>query len=219
VSNADVRTPTQSVPRRPAAAPHRAASSEPTGRCRSSSSTSAPTGLPARAHHRDLRPRYEALLHEIFHGAVLPDDFSLYLHAPTVTDPSLAPSRLRVLLRAEPVPNLAQAAIDWPQVAPAMRTACSRCSRSIFRSPPPRRDAAVLHAARLPSASSARGTARRSRWRRISHSRRVSDRTTATRTSRGSTSSAPARIRAPACRASSTRPKATVTTLLEDLAQ
>ena len=45
-------------------------------------------------------PRYQRLLDEIFDGSRLPDDFSLYLHAPTVTDPSLAPAGLRHLLRA-----------------------------------------------------------------------------------------------------------------------
>src|SRR5262249_1680807 len=42
------------------------------------------------AHHTVLfGPRYRELLHEIFRGGKLPDDFSLYLHAPTVTDASL----------------------------------------------------------------------------------------------------------------------------------
>ena len=64
-----------------------------TGRCRCSSSTSAPTGTTAtsRAPHRAVRAALPGLLDDIFHGSRLPDDFSLYLHAPTVTDPSLAP--------------------------------------------------------------------------------------------------------------------------------
>jgi phytoene desaturase len=44
---------------------------------------------------------------------------SLYLHAPTVTDPSLAPSGCECFYVLSPVPNLAQAAIDWPSVAEA----------------------------------------------------------------------------------------------------
>ena len=44
------------------------------------------------AHHTVVfGPRYRELLDDIFKGSRLPDDFSLYLHAPTVTDPSLAP--------------------------------------------------------------------------------------------------------------------------------
>lgn len=44
------------------------------------------------AHHTImLGPRYKALLEDIFDHKVLADDFSLYLHRPTATDPSLAP--------------------------------------------------------------------------------------------------------------------------------
>ena len=44
------------------------------------------------AHHTILfGPRYKGLLDDIFKGNELPDDFSLYLHVPTVTDKSLAP--------------------------------------------------------------------------------------------------------------------------------
>ena len=64
-------------------------------------------------------PRYQGLLHDIFHGSRLPEDFSLYLHAPTVTDPSLGPSGGETFYVLSPVPHLGQAAIDWPAVAPA----------------------------------------------------------------------------------------------------
>ena len=44
------------------------------------------------AHHTIwFGERYRELIHEIFHGTKLPDDFSLYLHRPTATDPSFAP--------------------------------------------------------------------------------------------------------------------------------
>ena len=47
---------------------------------------------PDLAHHTVIfGPRYKEHLREIFHGPALPRDFSLYLHSPTVTDPSLAP--------------------------------------------------------------------------------------------------------------------------------
>jgi phytoene desaturase len=72
------------------------------------------------AHHTVLfGPRYEPLLEDIFHGASLPDDFSLYLHAPTVTDPSLAPPRCGSFYVLSPVPHLGNAPIDWEREAPA----------------------------------------------------------------------------------------------------
>lgn len=44
------------------------------------------------AHHTILLgPRYKELLTDIFDRHVLADDFSLYLHRPTATDPNLAP--------------------------------------------------------------------------------------------------------------------------------
>ena len=44
------------------------------------------------AHHTIvLGPRYKGLLNDIFNKKRLADDFSLYLHAPTRSDPSLAP--------------------------------------------------------------------------------------------------------------------------------
>jgi len=71
------------------------------------------------AHHTVLfGPRYRELLAEIFHGAALPDDFSLYLHAPTVTDPSLAPAGGGAYYVLSPVPHLGLAGIDWAAQAP-----------------------------------------------------------------------------------------------------
>lgn len=66
------------------------------------------------AHHTVLfGPRYEELLTEIFRGHTLPGDFSLYLHAPTVTDPSLAPPGCDSFYVLSPVPHLGNAPIDW----------------------------------------------------------------------------------------------------------
>ena len=71
------------------------------------------------AHHTVIfGPRYEALLREIFDGPKLPDDFSLYLHAPTVTDPSLAPPGCGTHYVLSPVPHLGNANIDWAEEAP-----------------------------------------------------------------------------------------------------
>lgn len=70
------------------------------------------------AHHTILfGPRFKGLLDDIFKGSKLPDDFSLYLHAPTVTDPSLAPEGCEGFYVLSPVPHLGRAAIDWDSVA------------------------------------------------------------------------------------------------------
>lgn len=71
------------------------------------------------AHHTVLfGPRYRGLLQDIFHGDSLPDDFSLYLHAPTVTDPSLAPPGCDSFYVLSPVPHLGKAALNWREIAP-----------------------------------------------------------------------------------------------------
>lgn len=71
------------------------------------------------AHHTVLfGPRYRELLDDIFHGSALPEDFSLYLHAPTVTDPSLAPDGCDTFYVLSPVPHLGNAPLDWGALAP-----------------------------------------------------------------------------------------------------
>ncbi|WP_323744947.1 phytoene desaturase [Noviherbaspirillum malthae] len=73
-------------------------------------------------HHTVLfGPRYRELLKDIFHGAELPEDFSLYLHAPTVTDPSLAPPGHSAYYVLAPVPHLGHAGIDWATEGPRYR--------------------------------------------------------------------------------------------------
>ncbi len=68
---------------------------------------------PTLAHHTILLgPRYRGLLDDVFRRGVLADDFSLYLHAPTRTDPSLAPPGCETLYVLSPVPNT-RARIDW----------------------------------------------------------------------------------------------------------
>ncbi len=70
------------------------------------------------AHHTVLfGPRYRGLLEEVFHGHALPDDFSLYLHAPSVTDPSLAPAGGATFYVLSPVPHLGNAPLDWESLA------------------------------------------------------------------------------------------------------
>jgi len=70
------------------------------------------------AHHTVVfGPRYEGLLRDIFSGSRLPDDFSLYLHAPTVTDPSMAPPGCGSFYVLSPVPHLGHAPLDWDKLA------------------------------------------------------------------------------------------------------
>ena len=74
-------------------------------------------------HHEILMgPRYEGLLSEIFGQGPLPDDFSLYLHRPTATDPSLAPPGGDSFYVLSPVPHLG-APIDWASSARRYRNA------------------------------------------------------------------------------------------------
>jgi phytoene desaturase len=69
---------------------------------------------PELAHHSVLfGPRYRGLLEDVFETGRLADDFSLYLHAPTVTDPSLAPPGCEAFYVLSPVPHLGKAPIDW----------------------------------------------------------------------------------------------------------
>ena len=69
---------------------------------------------PGIAHHSILfGQRYRSLLGEIFGGPKLPEDFSLYLHAPTVTDPGLAPPGGETFYVLSPVPHLGNAKVDW----------------------------------------------------------------------------------------------------------
>jgi phytoene desaturase len=77
---------------------------------------------PELAHHTVVfGPRYRELLKDIFHGAELADDFSLYLHAPTVTDPTLAPPGHSAYYVLAPVPHLGNADIDWNVEGPRYR--------------------------------------------------------------------------------------------------
>jgi phytoene desaturase len=71
------------------------------------------------AHHTVLfGPRYRELLDEIFHGAELADDYSLYLHAPHLSDPSLAPPGGGSFYVLSPVPHLGNAPLDWETIGP-----------------------------------------------------------------------------------------------------
>ncbi|MEJ2184459.1 MAG: phytoene desaturase [Gemmatimonadota bacterium] len=72
---------------------------------------------PELAHHTIvLGPRYRGLLDDIFRHRRLPNDFSFYLHAPTRTDPSMAPPGHETFYVLSPVPNN-RSGIDWSQEA------------------------------------------------------------------------------------------------------
>ncbi|MGJ8559923.1 MAG: phytoene desaturase [Litorimonas sp.] len=78
------------------------------------------TTHPEMKHHIILLgQRYRELIAEIFgKGRKLPDDFSLYLHAPCVTDPSMAPEGCSSYYVLSPVPHLGHADVDWDIVGP-----------------------------------------------------------------------------------------------------
>ena len=75
-------------------------------------------GIP---HHMILfGPRYKGLLADIYDHGVLSEDFSLYLHHPTVTDPSLAPEGHSTFYALAPVPHMGKFPVDWDEVGPIL---------------------------------------------------------------------------------------------------
>ena len=79
---------------------------------------SADGAYPEVPHHTILfGPRYGGLLGDIY-GGRLADDPALYLHHPTVTDPSMAPPGKSTFYVLAPVPHLGHKAIDWQQEGP-----------------------------------------------------------------------------------------------------
>ncbi|TFZ57995.1 phytoene desaturase [Methylorubrum sp. Q1] len=77
-------------------------------------------------HHMILMgPRYRGLLQDIFDRKHLADDFSLYLHRPTATDPLLAPPGHDAFYVLAPVPNL-DGGQDWAQLAEPYRQRIAR---------------------------------------------------------------------------------------------
>lgn len=73
------------------------------------------------AHHTIwMGERYRELLEDIFHRQKLAEDFSLYVHRPTATDPGFAPAGQDSFYVLCPVPNL-QADIDWATEGPRLR--------------------------------------------------------------------------------------------------
>jgi phytoene desaturase len=78
------------------------------------------------AHHNILLgKRFQGLLNDIFERKVLADDFSLYLHMPSKTDPSVAPEGCETFYVLSPVPHLG-ARVDWRAAAKPYRDAIIR---------------------------------------------------------------------------------------------
>jgi phytoene desaturase len=69
--------------------------------------------FPKLKHHTlILSERYRELIRDIFRRKILPDDFSLYLHAPCKSDPAMAPPGCESLMVLAPVANL-DSGLDW----------------------------------------------------------------------------------------------------------
>ena len=80
-------------------------------------------------HMMLLGPRYEGLLRDIFKRHVVPEDFSLYLHRPTATDPSMAPPGCDAFYVLSPVSHL-QSGTDWTAKAESYRLAIAQALES-----------------------------------------------------------------------------------------
>ncbi len=75
-------------------------------------------GIP---HHMILfGPRYKGLLEDIYDHGVLPEDFSIYLHHPSVTDPSVAPEGMSTFYALVPVAHMGKLSIDWDEMGPVL---------------------------------------------------------------------------------------------------
>ncbi len=66
-------------------------------------------------HTLVLSERYRDLVNDIFKRKVLADDFSLYIHVPSITDPTMAPEGSDSIYILTPVPNL-KAEVDWDEI-------------------------------------------------------------------------------------------------------
>ena len=73
-------------------------------------------------HMLVLGPRYRELLQDIFKRHHLAPDFSLYLHRPTASDPSMAPAGCDTFYALSPVPHL-DSGTDWPATSERYRQA------------------------------------------------------------------------------------------------
>lgn len=74
-------------------------------------------------HHTILNgPRYKGLIDDIFINGRLADDMSLYVHRPSVTDPTVAPNGDDTFYALSPVPHLGHDEnVDWSEMAETYR--------------------------------------------------------------------------------------------------
>jgi len=71
---------------------------------------------PELEHHTlILSERYKDLLKDIFKKKILPDDFSMYLHVPTRTDPGMAPEGSESMYVLVPVANN-RSGLNWEEI-------------------------------------------------------------------------------------------------------
>ena len=75
---------------------------------------------PLRHHNIILNKEYRKLLSNIFNRHILSDEFSLYLHMPTITDSTIAPEGCESFYVLAPVPTL-DSGTDWEKTAPIFR--------------------------------------------------------------------------------------------------
>jgi phytoene desaturase len=77
----------------------------------------------SKLHHHNiiLNARHKELLADIFNGTRLPDDFSLYLHMPSFTDPGVAPAGHESFYVLSPVPVLGKHSPNWAEMAPVYK--------------------------------------------------------------------------------------------------
>ena len=201
----------------PAAARGRAAagptggSTAPATRWASSSGTSARSGATPRSRTtRSCWGRATASCsHDIFERKVLADDFSLYLHRPTATDPSLAPPGCDAFYVLSPVPHLASGTTGARRPSPTAAPSREHLSRTLLPGPRAARSSprALMTPARLPGPAAVAISGAAFGLEPLPHPERL---VPAAQRERGraaaSTSSAPARTPAPACPACSPPP-------------
>lgn len=74
-------------------------------------------------HHTILNgPRYKGLVEDIFLKGHLADDMSLYVHRPSVTDPSVAPEGGDTFYALSPVPHIGHGdPVDWTAIGESYR--------------------------------------------------------------------------------------------------
>jgi phytoene desaturase len=101
------------------------------------------TDSPLLHHNLILNADYRHLMRDIFAGRPVRNDFALYLHMPSRTDPSVAPEGCENFYVLSPVPNLS-APNDWVKLAPFYRERILTFLEQNYL-PDLRRNLAVVH--------------------------------------------------------------------------